>query len=532
MDPIWLSIAFVLGFLVRTIGLPPLVGYLIAGFVLNFMGAESGEFVEVTSELGVSLLLFTIGLKIKIKNLIKPEIWGGTLTHTFTVTILYGLIFWLISFAGLEIFSSFDWKISLLVAFSFSFSSTVFAVKVLEDKGEVNSLHGQVSIGVLIIQDLIAVLFLVVAANKWPSIYAFLIPLVLFLLRPVLLYILKRIGHGELLILYGFFLALVVGAELFELVGLKADLGALVIGMMFASEKKGKELAESLLHFKDIFLVGFFLSIGLAGGLNLEIILVSFVIALILNLKIVLYFFVFTRFRLRSRTSVHASFALANYSEFGLIVASLAAANRWISPDWLVTIALSLAISFVVSSPINRHAHSIYAFIKDTLQKFETAERLIYDRTINIRDAEILIFGMGKLGTATYDQLFKQYGQKVLGLDYNEEKVKLQQAEGRNVTHDDATDSEFWEYVKTKPKDQLKLVMLCMDDHASNMLAVERLNAISYSGIMSAIARFDDELKELQEKGVHSAYNLYSEAGIGFADQICEKLDLCDIEKV
>jgi len=523
MDPIWLSIAFVFGFVVRTVGLPPLVGYLIAGFVLNSMGASSGEFIEVSADLGVTLLLFTIGLKLKIRNLVKPEIWGGALTHMLSVTVLYGLILMLISFSGFQLFTSFDWKISLLVAFAFSFSSTVFAVKVLEEKGEINSLHGQVSIGVLIIQDLVAVIFLVLAAYKTPSVYALLIPLVLFIIRPVLLFILNKLGHGELLILYGFFLALVVGAELFKFVGLKADLGALIVGMMFANQKKGKELSDILLHFKDIFLIGFFLSIGLSGDLTWEIVIFAFVIALILNLKIILYFLTFTRFRLRARTSVHASFALANYSEFGLIIASLAVANGWISGDWLVTIAVALAISFVVSSPINKHAHAIFAYIKESLYRFETAGRLIYDRTVDIRDAEILIFGMGRLGTATYDQLMKQYGQKVLGLDYNQDVVIKHREEKRNVIHDDATDSEFWEHVSEERIDQVKLVMLCMD-HASNMFAVERLNAINYTGMLAATALFDDQVKQLQENGVHSAYNLYTEAGVGFADQICEEL--------
>jgi predicted Kef-type K+ transport protein len=532
MDPIWLSIAFVFGFAIRSVGLPPLVGYLIAGFVLNSIGAEAGEFVEVASKLGVTLLLFSIGLKLKIKNLLKPEIWGTAITHMLSVTILYGLILWGISYMGLHLFSGFDWKISLFVAFAFSFSSTVFAVKVLEENGEVSSIHGQTSIGILILQDLIAVVFLVITAAEIPSIYAFLVPLILFLIRPILLIVLKRIGHGELLILYGFFLALIVGSELFKFVGLKGDLGALVVGMMFANEKKGKELAENLLHFKDVFLIGFFLSIGLAGNLTLEIVLFSIFIAVVLNLKILLYFVLMTRLRLRARTSLHASFILANYSEFGLIIAALGVSFGWISGDWLVTIALSLAISFVISAPINKYSHTIYALLKDKLTRFETYGRLIYDRTVDIKDAEILIFGMGNLGTATFDQLTKKYGQKVLGLDYNGDKVKRHREEGRNVIKDDATDSEFWEYVGTKPIGQLKLVMLCMEDHSSNILAVERLNAIKFNGIVAATALFDDEVKALQAKGVHSAYNLYTEAGIGFADEICEKLATCDIDEI
>lgn len=99
MDPVWLSIAFVFGFLIRLTGLPPLVGYLIAGFVLNYMGAESGEFIETVSDLGVLLLLFTIGLKLKLKNLIRHEVYGGATIHMLLITLLFTLLLML---AGLS----------------------------------------------------------------------------------------------------------------------------------------------------------------------------------------------------------------------------------------------------------------------------------------------------------------------------------------------------------------------------------------------------------------------------------------------
>ncbi|WP_103921222.1 cation:proton antiporter family protein, partial [Candidatus Venteria ishoeyi] len=522
MDPLWLSIAFVFGFAVRSIGLPPLVGYLVAGFVLNGMGASSGEFVEVTSELGVTLLLFTIGLKLKVKNILKPEIWGGATSHMFLITILYGIIIWALGFTGLSLFARFDWKIALLIAFAFSFSSTVFAVKVLEEKSEVNSIYGNISIGVLIIQDLVAVIFIALAAGKAPNWYALGIPFVLLALRPILFKLFDKIGHGELLILFGFFVALILGAEMFKFAGLKADLGALIVGVLLAGHSKSKELAESLLNFKDLFLIGFFLSIGMAGIPNFQVILIALFLALLINVKTFLYFWVFTRFQLRARTSAHASLALANYSKFGLIVAAVAVQNLWLPGEWLVTIAVALAISFVVSSPLNIHSHKILYFLKDYLVKYESDNQLIYDRTIDIRDAEILIFGMGNLGSATYDQLKKRYGQKVLALDYNEEIVRKHREYGRNVVRDDATDVEFWDYVKAKPIQQLKLVMLCMENHQSNLFAAERLKAIDYKGMLAATAMFEDEVKQLEDLGVHSAYNLYHEAGIGFADDICE----------
>ncbi|MGM0464607.1 MAG: cation:proton antiporter, partial [Bacteroidota bacterium] len=89
MDPLWLSIAFIFGFAVRLTGLPPLVGYLAAGFALNYLGAESGEFIETVADLGVTLLLFTIGLKLKLKNLIRREVYGTTLIHMTLMTLLF-----------------------------------------------------------------------------------------------------------------------------------------------------------------------------------------------------------------------------------------------------------------------------------------------------------------------------------------------------------------------------------------------------------------------------------------------------------
>jgi predicted Kef-type K+ transport protein len=115
MDPIWLSIAFLFGLGVRAIGLPPLVGYLLAGFALNYFGAEQGEFVSIVSDLGITLLLFTIGLKLKIKNLIKPEIWAGASLHMGITTIIFAVIIFGLSFSGLNFFSNLSWQVLFLL---------------------------------------------------------------------------------------------------------------------------------------------------------------------------------------------------------------------------------------------------------------------------------------------------------------------------------------------------------------------------------------------------------------------------------
>jgi predicted Kef-type K+ transport protein len=531
MDPIWLTIAFTLGFLVRLIGLPPLIGYLVAGFVLNYFGAESGEFIKTVSDLGVTLLLFTIGLKLKIKTLLRKEIWAGSIIHMILTTVVFALILLFLSYTTVNTLITINLKLAFIVAFALSFSSTIYAVKILEDKGELNSPHGILSIGILIMQDIYAVLFIVFAAGKIPNVWVWVLPIALLLIRPILIFVLNRIGHGELLVLFGFFLALIVGAELFKFVGLKADLGALVIGTLIANHKRSKELADILLHFKDFFLVGFFLSIGFLGIPTKEILIVAFILALGLNFKLILYLLVLTQFKLRARTSVFTSLTLANFSEFGLIVASFAATANLISSEWIVAIAIALAITFIISSPLNTHAHSIYYSIKDKLLFFETSDRLEYDKTFDIGNAQILIFGLGKLGSAVYDQLNYKYGQSVIGLDYNLEIVEKLQAEGKNVILDDATDSEFWERIANSPirSKQVKAVMLCMNDHKSNLFAIERLKAIDYGGFIAATAIHDDEIKELEKLNIHSVYNLYSEAGFGFADHACQKINEVNI---
>ena len=131
MNPLWIVAAFFFGALVSRIGLPPLVGYLLAGFALNSIGVPGSELLETAADAGVTLLLFTIGLKLKIKTLAKPEIWAGTTIHMTVTVILFGILIQLLRVAGLPLFEQLTVQTSLLVAFALSFSSTVFAVKVL-----------------------------------------------------------------------------------------------------------------------------------------------------------------------------------------------------------------------------------------------------------------------------------------------------------------------------------------------------------------------------------------------------------------
>ncbi len=192
MDPLWILVAFILGFAVNRVRLPPLVGYLIAGFVLQALGVEGGATLEKIADLGVTLLLFSIGLKLRLRSLAKPEIWAGASIHMLVTVIVFVAGIYALGRSGLPVFSVLDFKLSLMIAFALSFSSTVFAVKILEERGEMSSLHGRISIGILIMQDIFAVLFLTFSTGKIPSPWAIALVGGLLIARPLLLAILDQ----------------------------------------------------------------------------------------------------------------------------------------------------------------------------------------------------------------------------------------------------------------------------------------------------------------------------------------------------
>ena len=517
---VWLAMTFALGLVARQMGLPPLVGYLVSGFIMNFIGMELTAALGSIADLGITLLLFTIGLKLDFRSLTRAYIWGVTSIHLLIVVCLAGSLILLVSLVGLKLFAGLNWVDAALLAFALSFSSTVFAVKVLEEKGEMLANHGRIAIGILIMQDIFAVIFLTISTGKIPSLWAAVLLFVLIALRPVFSYLMKRVGHGELLVVYGFILAL-GGASAFEFVNMKADLGALVMGMIMARHKSASELAGSLLGFKDLFLIGFFLTIGLNASLSLDVVLAACIIVLVLPVKVLLYYWLLTMFRLRARTAFLTSLSLASYSEFGLIVGGVGYNYGWLTDEWLGVLAISLAITFIIASPLNVATHKLYARFDKVLKHFQRKECLPEEQPIDTGDAEILVFGMGRVGVAAYDKMRQQFGDVVLGLDYDSKVVTKLREAGRNVIQGDAIDHDFW--AKLQPG-KVRVVLLDMPNQSENLFAMQQLAANGFKGKVAATAKYDDQLKELKAAGADAAYNIYGEAGSGFANHVSEQL--------
>ena len=512
MEALWIALAFVLGLLFRQVGLPPLVGYLVAGFVLKMLGEESGEFLEAVAHAGVLLLLFGVGLKLRLKSIVQPEVWGTGLCHLVISGGVLGI--------GLHVLGDLPWPTALALGTTLGFSSTVVAAKVLEQKRELRSFHGRVAIGILIVQDLVAVAMLSFSGDHSISPWAFGL-LGLPLLQPLVRRLLHVSGHDELLVLFGLVLALVIGGSGFEHLGLSSELGALVLGALLAGHPKAAELSDALWGLKEALLVGFFLQIGLAGLPSLEAVGVAIGLALLLPLKMALFFFVLIRFKLRARSSFLTGLALMSYSEFALIVAGFSVSNGTLSPDWLVLLAITIALSFAIAAPFNRVAHQLYERFESRLLEHELPERHPDEQPISLGNSHVLILGMGEIGTAAYD-FFCQRQERVAGLDSDPGKVETHLQAGRRVLYGDAEDPGFWHTLKLGG---IKAVILTAPETEVAVITATQLRRRGYRGLIGAIGTFSDEAQAVLDAGADKVFMAQEEAGVGLAGHVWEALD-------
>ncbi|WP_404377614.1 cation:proton antiporter [Vreelandella aquamarina] len=502
-----LSFAFVFGIFARQLSLPPLVGFLAAGFALNAFGPsvglpdDAGPLLEHLAHLGVLLLLFTIGLKLNIRSLAEPVVLGSALIHLAITCLVFTF--------GFSVLFSLPLDTALLLAIALSFSSTVLAAKVLESKRELRALHGRIAIGILIIQDLAALAVLSIYSGQSPSLWALLVFL-LPLLRPLLYWLMSIAQHDELLVLMGAVLAIAVGGMGFEAVGLSSEVGALVMGLLLAKHPRAQELSKALWGLKEVLLISFFLQIGMAGLPDTDALLFAVALAVVLPLKGVLFFALLIAFRLRARNAFLGSLSLTAYSEFGLIVASS------ILEEWLVPLAIAVALSFVIAAPFNRLAHSLFDRWEKQLTRFERHSRHPDEQPVNLGAATVLVLGMGRTGSAAYD-FFRDKGLEVMGIDSDPNKSDSQ----RQICYGDIEDVGFWHQLDIN---DLSAVILATPELESKLIASRELRKAGFTGQLIAGIHFQDEAEPLHSAGVDQTYLLMTGAGIGIAEKTWEKL--------
>ncbi len=518
---LFLVAAVVGGLLAVAVRLPPLVGYLAAGFALGGMGVAEPAGLETVAQLGVVLLLFAIGLKFDARTLLRREIWLTTSLHVVLSTAVGLGLLGLLAVVGPALVADESLGALALVGFALSFSSTVFVIKVLEDRSDTTTLYGRIAVGVLVLQDVVAVVFMAVAGGQVPSLWA----LTLVLLLPagwVLHRIWDRIGHGELQALFGVTVAVGLGWGLFEAVGVHGELGSLLVGMLLARHPDAPELSRSLMTFKDLMLVAFFLQIGLHGRPGLDEVLLAVAVLAVLPFQVAFYGVLLWAMRLRRRTAFLTGLVMANFSEFGIIVATVGADGGLLDERWVVVISLAVAVSFVASALVNRRGVELATRMVRLLPHHSTSQLHPDDRLVDVGEADAMVLGLGRIGSATYARLRDEYGLSVVGVEHDQARVAELREDGFAVLRADATDVEFWSRVQRAGR--VRVVVLAMPFHRANLIALARLHAAGFTGRVAAVARYDDDVAELRRHGADAVFHLYGSAGAALADHAADIL--------
>ena len=507
-----LSVATAGGLLGHALRLPPLVGFLVAGFVLAELGVEGSATLDSFAELGVLLLLFAIGLKFDVRVLARREVLGVGVVHVLCSTALAVGVLAGAGALGVAMLASADGTDLVLVALALSFSSTVVAVKLLEEQNATRSLHGRTTIGILVVQDLVAVGALAVVEGKAPSWWApallMLVP-ASWLLRPLL----GKLHHGELLPLTAVVIALVPGYALFEAAGLKGDLGALAMGILMAPSPRAEEMAKSIFSVKELLLVAFFLSVGLHGTPDPATMGLALLLLALVPIKAVLFAVLLRASGFRVRTASRAAGSLASFSEFALIVVVGGASADVLPPDLVVVLSTAVALSFVLASFVGA---GVERFSASTSRVPKDPRRLHEEELpIDLRHADALVLGVGRLGRAACRRLSHGYGLRVVGVDTDVARVADLAPEGFRVIEGDATDPLFWERVSDEGT--VRFVVLAMPFHGSNAAALDRLRDSAFGGSVTVVTRYDEEAAQLE--GQAAVVGLYEAAGTELADR-------------
>jgi|TARA_B110000483_G_scaffold16370_1_gene18227 Kef-type K+ transport system membrane component KefB len=339
---------------------PLLVAYIFLGIAIGPFGLElisDASLLSDIAEFGIIFLLFLLGLDMQPKNLI------ATLKKTFLVTIASSLIFVALGVAT-GLFFKFSLTESLVIGFGMIFSSTIIGIKLLPTTVLHQKHMGELMVGILLMQDFIAIFILVfldsgnLEQSRALQMLIAVPCLVLFAYlttRYVLIKFIARFDHFKeyiFLLAIGWCLGV---AELAASLGLSAEIGAFIAGVSLATNPISQYIAVSLKPLRDFFLILFFFSLGAQFNIGLieQIAAPALVLAaLALIIKPVVFQFLLHRFSERSRLAWDAGLRLGQISEFSLLIAFVATSSGMIGEAASLVIQGAAIVTFLVSSYI------------------------------------------------------------------------------------------------------------------------------------------------------------------------------------
>jgi Kef-type K+ transport system membrane component KefB len=457
-----LVMAAVIGFLGIILRQPLIVSFIAVGLIAGPSALDvvrSDQQISLLSQLGIAVLLFLVGIKLDVK-LIRSLGAVSLLTGLGQVafTSIFGYLI------GLAL--GLDHVTSLYVAVALTFSSTIIIVKLLSDKREIDSLHGQIALGFLIVQDLVVVLAMIVlsaigigaAGNdgghgggsvtmvlaSGVAMVAFVIAFVRYVANPLT----ERLALApELLLIFAIAMAAMFAA-FGDVVGLGKEVGGLLAGVALASTPYRETIAARLAPLRDFLLLFFFIALG--SALDLSLLGAHLTGAIIFSLFVlignpIIVLAIMGALGYRKRTGFLAGLTVAQISEFSLIFVAMGVSLGHVQQDALGLVTMVGLVTIAASTYMITYSHQLYAVFERFLGVFE---RKGTPREPSEADAhrddgyKVIIFGLGRFGTAIGMRLQKR-GIRVLGADFNPLAVRRWRELGLETEFGDATDPEF-----------------------------------------------------------------------------------------
>ena len=509
------------------------VGVAVSPSALGWIGAH--EQVELLAKLGISLLLFVVGLRLDlllIRSLGVVAVTAGVAQIVSSA----GIGFLLALALGLETTAA------LHVAVALTFSSTIIVVKLLSDKREIDSLHGRIAVGILIVQD-IAIVFVMIgmtavgaaAGAEGPALSALLTVLLkgvvlLGVLGLLARYVLPRLLHqlarsSELLVLAGIAWAVALAA-LGDYLGFSKEVGAFLAGVSIASTHYREAISARLVSLRDFLLLFFFVSLGLQLDLQLvgaELLAAVVLSAFVLIVKPLIVVILMGMLGYRKRTGFLTGVSLAQISEFSFILGALGVTIGYIGRDTLGLITLIGLVTIALSSYLILYSHRLYEWLAPRLDVFERRvphrEQAI-DQESHPLAADVILFGLGRFGGNLARHL-RERGISVLGVDFDPQAVRAWHRYGFAAQYGDAEDPEF---AATLPLTRTRWVISTAPQRDVNLALLSGLQAHGYRGRTALTAHSENDAEVLRRKGANVVFLPFADAAEQAADAITSEL--------
>jgi Kef-type K+ transport system membrane component KefB len=523
-----LALAALFGLIGKTLKQPLIVMFIALGVVMGpavLDIVKSKDNIHLLAEIGISVLLFIVGLKLDlriIKSVGKIALLTGMGQVLFTSFFGY--------FIGLALgFSSLH---SFYIAIALTFSSTIIIVKLLSDKKEIDSLHGQIAIGFLIVQDIVVIIMMIILSaiqkggetSLSQDIVRTLIAgggLVVFTFV-AMKWILPKLTNylaqsQELLTLFSVAWAVSLAAT-GEYIGFSGEVGAFLAGMSLASSEFKEAISSRLVSLRDFLLLFFFVSLG--ADLDLTAISGQVTPALYFSLFVlignpIIVLIIMGIMGYRKRTSFLAGLTVAQISEFSLIFAGLGLAVGHINKEVVGLITLVGLVTIGLSTYLILYSHQIFNFLSPFLSVFERKNKLVEQESTDLdsSDYNVIIIGIGRFGNRLADMLDKQTKISYLGIDFDPSIIKDWRENNRPIIYGDIDDPDLLEIVPYKNAD---IIISTVHDLGLSKQLVNDLKRRQYKGEVFVTALTDKENIDLKHMGIENVLLPHSMAASNF----------------